>query len=116
MLSDKRLKFLACLARLHFAYLVAVPLLGLLSWWFVQRSSLGLMLISGFAAIAAYYSLQVERYHLTTHLPSALWVIFLGPLLLFTSSLFGGGLWFFFVDATFVEVGSMCAGIIVGAT
>src|SRR5947207_10035385 len=84
MLSDKRLKFLACLARLHFAYLVAVPLLGLLSWWFVQRSSLGLMLISGFAAIAAYYSLQVERYHLTTHLPSALWVIFLVPLLLST--------------------------------
>src|SRR5262249_2032791 len=90
--------------------------LGLLSWWFIQRSSLGLMIIAGFAAIAAYYSLQVERYHLTTHLPSALWIIFLGPILLVTASVLGGGLWFFFLDATFVEVGGMCAGIVAGAT
>jgi hypothetical protein len=74
------------------------------------------MIAAGFAAIAAFYSLQIERYHLTRHLPSALWVVLSGPLLLLTASAFGGGLWFFFLDATFVEIGGMCGGIVVGAT
>ncbi len=113
---DRKRKLLAALVRLHFAYLVTVPLLGLVGWWFVRRDSLPLMLICGFAAIAAYYSLQAERYHLTEHLPSALWVVFSSPLLLVVSSVLGGGFWFFYVEAAFVEVGGMCAGIIVGAT
>ena len=102
--------------RLHFAYLVAVPLLGIVSWWFVRRSFLAVMIFAGFAAIAAYYALQSERYHLTTHLASAISTVFVGPLLLMVSSILGGGIWFFFIDATFVEVGGMCAGIVIGAT
>lgn len=114
--GNNRRQLLAKLVRLHFAYLVAVPLLGIVSWWFLQRSLLPLMIFSGFAAIAAYYSLQAERYHLTTHLPSALWVLFSSPLLLLMASLSGGGFWYFYLDAAFVEIGGMCAGIIAGAT
>ena len=116
MTPETRSRLLHYLVRFHFAYLITIPLLGLISWWFVRRQALIVMIVSGFAAIAAFYSLQIERYHLTKHLPSALWVILTGPLLLLTASLFGGGLWFFFLDATFVEIGGMCAGIVVGAT
>jgi hypothetical protein len=116
MSPDQERKLLTLLVRFHFAYLVAVPLLGIISWWFLQRPLIGWMIASGFAAIAAYYSLQAERYHLTTHLPSALWVVFSSPLLLSISSLLGGGFWYFYLDAAFVEVGGMCAGIIAGAT
>jgi hypothetical protein len=116
MSPDKERKLLVHLVRFHFAYLVAVPLLGIISWWFLQRQLLGGMIASGFAAIAAYYALQAERYHLTTHLPSALWVVFSSPVLLVISSLLGGGFWFFYLDAAFVEVGGLCAGIIAGAT
>lgn len=87
-----------------------------MSWWFVRPSALALVIITGFAPIAAYYALQVEQYHLTRHLPSALWITIAGPLLVFVASIRGGGLWFFFVDATFIEIGGMCAGIIIGAT
>lgn len=114
--DNRQRQLLAQLVRLHFAYLVAVPLLGIVSWWFLGRSLLPLMIFSGFAAIAAYYSLQAEKYHLTTHLPSALWVVFSSPLLLLISSLSGGGFWYFYLDAAFVEIGGMCAGIIAGAT
>lgn len=116
MSPDKERKLLTSLVRFHFAYLVAVPLLGIISWWFLWRPVIGGMIASGFAAIAAYYSLQAERYHLTTHLPSALWVVFSSPLLLVISSLLGGGFWYFYLDAAFVEIGGMCAGIIAGAT
>lgn len=116
MSPDSKRKLLTYLVRLHFAYLVMVPLLGIISWWFIRRGALALMIISGFAAIAAYYSLQAERYHLTTHLPSALWVVFSNPLLLLVSSLLGGGFWYFYLEAAYVEVGGMCAGIIAGAT
>lgn len=116
MSPDGQRKLLTALVRIHFAYLVAVPLVGIVSWWFLQRPALPLMLFSGFAAVAAYYSLQAERYHLTTHLPSALWVVFSSPLLLVVSSLSGGGVWYFYLDAAFVEVGGMCAGIVAGAT
>jgi hypothetical protein len=116
MSPDKERKLLVRLVRFHFAYLVAVPLLGIISWWFLRRPALPWMIASGFAAIAAYYSLQAERYHLTTHLPSALWVVFSSPLLLVISSLLGGGFWYFYLDAAFVEIGGMCAGIIAGAT
>jgi hypothetical protein len=109
-------RLLHYLVRFHFAYLITIPLLGLVSWWFVWRPALLVMIIAGFAAIAAFYSLQIERYHLTRHLPSAVWVILSGPLLLVTASLLGGGLWFFFLDATFVEIGGMCAGIVFAAT
>lgn len=116
MSPDKERQLLVSLVRFHFAYLVAVPLLGIISWWFLNRPALPWMIASGFAAIAAYYSLQAERYHLTTHLPSALWVVLSSPLLLLISSLLGGGFWYFYADAAFVEVGGMCAGIIAGAT
>jgi hypothetical protein len=116
MHPDKERKLLALLVRFHFAYLVAVPLLGLLSWWFLDRPKLGWMIASGFAAIAAYYALQSERYSLTTHLPSALWVVFSSPLLLLIASLLGGGFWYFYLDAAFIEIGGLCAGIVVGAT
>lgn len=116
MSPDSQRKLLAFLVRLHFGYLVAVPLLGLVSWWFIGRSALPWMIATGFAAIAAYYALQAERYHLTTHLPSALWVVFSSPLLLVVSSLLGGGFWIFYLDAAFVEIGGMCVGIIAGAT
>ena len=116
MNPDTRTRLLHYLVRFHFAYLIAIPLLGLLSWWFTWRQSLIVMIAAGFAAIAAFYSLQIERYHLTKHLPSALWVVLSAPVLLLTASLFGGGLWFFFLDATFVEIGGMCAGIVAGAT
>src|SRR5215213_2709393 len=116
MSPDNERKLLASLVRFHFAYLIAVPLLGIISRWFLQRSLIGWMIASGFAAIAAYYSLQAERYHLTAHLPSALWVVFSSPLLLIVSSLLGGGFWYFYLDASYVEVGGMCAGIIAGAT
>lgn len=116
MSPDKERRLLVSLVRFHFAYLVAVPFLGLISWWFLARHLIGWMIASGFAAIAAYYSLQAERYHLTTHLPSALWVVFSSPLLLVVSSLLGGGFWYFYLDAAYVEVGGMCAGIIAGAT
>ena len=114
--SLQRRKLLAYLVRAHFAYLVAVPLLGIVSWWFLRRPLLPLMLFAGFAAIAAYYALLAERYHLTTHLPSALWVVFSSPALLLVASLAGGGFWYFYLDAAFVEVGGMCAGIVAGAT
>ncbi len=114
--SKARRQLLNFLVRFHFAYLVAIPLLGLVSWWFVRRSALMLMIIAGFAAIAAYYALQTEQYHMTAHLPSALTTVFVGPALLVTASVLGGGLWFFFVDATFVEIGGMCGGIVVAAT
>src|SRR5947207_15910441 len=116
MSPDTRRKLLYFLVRLHFAYLIAIPLLGLISWWFIWRSALTIMIIASFAPIAAYYSLQGERYHLTTHLPSAVWVVISNPLFVLIFSLFGGGFWFFFLDATFVEIGCMCAGIVVGAT
>jgi hypothetical protein len=116
MSPDKERKLLQYLVRIHFAYLVAVPLLGLISWWFLGRPLIGWMIASGFAAIAAYYALQAERYHLTTHLPSALWVVFSSPLLLLISSLLGGGFWYFYLDAAYIEIGGMCAGIIAGAT
>ncbi|HEX8922972.1 MAG TPA: hypothetical protein VF766_15970 [Pyrinomonadaceae bacterium] len=116
MSPDKERKLLVSLVRFHFAYLVAVPLLGIISWWFLARPLVGWMIASGFAAIAAYYSLQAERYQLTAHLPSALWVVFSSPLLLLVSSLLGGGFWYFYLDAAYVEVGGMCAGIIAGAT
>ena len=116
MTPETRSRLLHYLVRFHFAYLITIPLLGLISWWFVRRQALIIMIASGFAAIAAFYSLQIERYHLTRHLPSALWVVFTGPLLLLTASLFGGGLWFFFLDATFVEIGAMCTGIVYAAT
>ena len=116
MSPERERKALALLIRFHFAYLVAVPLLGLISWWFLGRWVLGWMIASGFAAIAAYYALQAERYHLTAHLPSALWVVFSSPLMLVISSLLGGGFWYFYLDAAYIEVGGMCAGIIAGAT
>ena len=116
MTDENRAKLLHYLCRFHFAYLITIPFLGLISWWFVRPSALAAVIIAGFAPIAAYYALQVERYHLTTHLPSALWVTISGPLLVLISSIRGGGIWFFFVDATFIEIGGMCAGIIVGAT
>jgi hypothetical protein len=116
MSTDGRRKLLAYLVRLHFAYLVAVPLLGLVSWWFLRRPLMLLMLFSGFAAIAAYYAIQAERYHLTTHLPSALWVVFSSPALLVIASLTGGGFWYFYLDAAFIEVGGMCAGLVAAAT
>jgi hypothetical protein len=116
MSPDNRRKLLSYLVRVHFAYLVAVPVLGIISWWFLRRGSMPLMIFSGFAAIAAYYSLLAERYYLTTHLPSALWVVFSSPLLLLIASLAGGGFWYFYLDAAFVEVGGMCAGIVAGAT
>ncbi|HYW70631.1 MAG TPA: hypothetical protein VE961_06340 [Pyrinomonadaceae bacterium] len=116
MSPENRSRLLHYLVRFHFAYLISIPLLGLIGWWFVWRSSLMVMIIAGFAAIAAFYSLQIERYHLTAHLPSAMWVVLSGPLLLVAASWFAGGLWFFFVDATFVEIGGMCAGIVAGAT
>ena len=92
MHPDTRARLLHYLVCFHFAYLIAIPLLGLLSWWFVWRPALMVMIVAGFAAIATFYSLQIERYHMTTHLPSALWVVLSGPLLLLTASLFGGGL------------------------
>src|SRR5580765_1016261 len=113
MTPEIRSRLLHYLVRFHFAYLIAIPLLGLVSWWFIRRQSLIVMIAAGFAAIAAFYSLQIERYHLTRHLPSALWVALTGPLLILTASLLGGGLWFFFLDATFVEIGGMCGGIVV---
>src|SRR3954468_620330 len=116
MTHDARSRLLHYLVRFHFAYLITIPLLGLISWWFIWRAALLLMIIAGFAAIAAFSSLQVEPCHLTRHLPSAVWVVMSGPQLLLTASLFGGGLWFFFADATFVEIGGMCAGIVAGAT
>ena len=116
MKDETRAKILHYLVRFHFAYLITIPFLGLISWWFVRPSALAAVIIAGFAPIAAYYALQVERYHLTTHLPSALWVTISGPLLVLISSIRGGGVWFFFVDATFIEIGGMCAGIIAGAT
>jgi hypothetical protein len=116
MSPAKERQLLVHLVRFHFAYLVAVPLLGIISWWFLNRPALGWIIATGFAAIAAYYALQSERYHLTTHLPSALWVVFSSPLLLLISSLSGGGFWYFYLDAAFVEVGGMCAGIIAAAT
>lgn len=116
MSPDRGGKLLALLVRLHFSYLVAIPLLGLVSWWFVRRPSLLLMIIAAFAAIAAYYALQAEKYHLTSHLPSAVTTVFVGPLLLLVSSMLGGGFWYFFLDATFVEIGGMCGGIVVAAT
>ena len=116
MSPDRERKLLALLVRFHFAYLVAVPLLGIVSWWFLGRWVVGWMIASGFAAIAAYYALQAERYQLTAHLPSALWVVFSSPLMLVISSLLGGGFWYFYLDAAFIEVGGMCAGIIAGAT
>jgi hypothetical protein len=116
MSPERTRKLLVYLIRFHFAYLVAVPLLGIVSWWFLQRPLLPWMIASGFAAIAAYYSLQAERYHLTSHLPSALWVVFSSPLLLIISSLLGGGFWYFYLDAAFIEIGGMCAAIIAGAT
>lgn len=116
MSPDQERKLLTLLVRFHFAYLIAVPLLGLVSWWFLRRSALGWMIASGFAAIAAYYALQAERYQLTAHLPSALWVVFSSPLLLLISSILGGGFWYFYLDAAYIEVGGMCAGIIAGAT
>jgi hypothetical protein len=116
MSPDKERKLLAHLVRFHFAYLIVVPFLGIVSWWFLRRPAIAGMIAAGFAAIAAYYSLQAERYHLTAHLPSALWVVFSSPLLLIISSLLGGGFWFFYLDAAFIEVGGMCAGIIAGAT
>src|SRR6266576_6148657 len=96
MNPDTRSRLLHYLARFHFAYLIAIPLLGLVSWWFIWRQSLIVMIAAGFAAIAAFYSLQIERYHLTKHLPSAFWVTLTGPLLILTASLMGGGMWFFF--------------------
>ncbi|HKQ99982.1 MAG TPA: hypothetical protein VJT09_04875 [Pyrinomonadaceae bacterium] len=116
MSSERQSKLLVHLLRFHFAYLTLVPLLGIVSWWFLRRSAIGWMIATGFAAIAAYYALQAERYHLTTHLPSALWVVFSSPLLLVISSLLGGGFWYFYLEAAFIEVGGMCAGIIAGAT
>ena len=116
MKSDEKSRLLHYLVRFHFAYLITIPLLGLVSWWFVWRPALLVMIVAGFAAIAAFYSLQIERYHLTKHLPSALWVVLSGLLLLVAASLLGGGLWFFFLDATFVEIGGMCAGIVFAAT
>jgi hypothetical protein len=116
MSPDTERKLLGHLVRFHFAYLIAVPLLGLISWWFLWRYALGGMIAAGFAAIAAYYALQAERYQLTAHLPSALWVVFSSPLLLVISSLLGGGFWYFYLDAAYIEVGGMCAGIIAGAT
>src|SRR6185369_12878844 len=113
---DLQRRLLHYLVRFHFAYLITIPLLGILSWWFVWRQSLIVMIAAGFAAIAAFYSLQIERYDLTGHLPSAIWVVLSGPVLLVTASVFGGGLWFFFGDATFVEIGGMCAGIVAAAT
>jgi hypothetical protein len=116
MTPETRSRLLHYLIRFHFAYLITIPLLGLISWWFIWRQALIVMIASGFAAIAAFYSLQIERYHLTEHLPSALWVVLTGPLLLLMASFFGGGMWFFFLDATFVEIGGMCAGIVYAAT
>jgi hypothetical protein len=116
MSPQPRRRLLHYLVRFHFAYLITIPLLGIVSWWFVWRQSLIVMIAAGFAAIAAFYSLQIERYHLTAHLPSAIWVVLSGPVLLLTASIFGGGLWFFFGDATFVEIGGMCAGIVAAAT
>lgn len=116
MTDETHSRFLHYLVRCHFAYLITIPFLGLVSWWFVRPSALALVIITGFAPIAAYYSLQIERYNLTKHLPSALWVTISGPLLVLIASIRGGGIWFFFVDATFIEVGGMCAGIIIGAT
>jgi len=116
MTPETRSRVLHYLVRFHFAYLITIPLLGLFSWWVIWRQALLVMIAAGFAAIAAFYSLQIERYHLTTHLPSALWVVLTGPLLLLAASVFGGGLWFFFVDATFVEIGCMCVGIVYAAT
>lgn len=116
MTDDSQARPLHYLVRFHFAYLVTIPLLGIISWWFVSRSTLMLMIAAGFVPIAAYYSLQIEKYHLTKHLPSALWVVLSGPLLVLAASVMGGGLWYFFLDATFVEIGSICVGIVVGAT
>jgi hypothetical protein len=42
--------------------------------------------------------------------------VFSSPLLLLIASLAGGGFWYFYLDAAFVEVGGMCAGIVAGAT
>jgi len=116
MTPETQSRLLHHLVRFHFAYLVTIPVLGLISWWSIWRQSLIVMIASGFAAIAAFYSLQIERYHLTRHLPSALWIVITGPVLILTASLFGGGMWFFFLDATFVEIGTMCAGIVFAAT
>jgi hypothetical protein len=116
MTPETRSRLLHYLVRFHFAYLITIPLLGLVGWWFIWRQALIVMIASGFAAIAAFYSLQIERYHLTEHLPSALWVVVSGPVLLLMASFFGGGMWFFFLEATFVEVGGMCAGIVYAAT
>src|SRR5437763_1330265 len=54
MSPDTRRKLLYFLVRLHFAYLIAIPLLGLISWWFIWRSALTIMIIASFAPIAAY--------------------------------------------------------------
>jgi hypothetical protein len=116
MTPDKERKRLAWLVRLHFGYLVAVPLLGMVSWWFLGRSQLPAMIISGFAAIAAYYAILAEGYHLTAHFPSALWAVFSSPAMLVVSSLLGGGFWYFYLDAAFIEVGGMCVGLIAGVT
>src|SRR6185369_15436494 len=116
MTPETRSRVLHYLVRFHFAYLVTIPLLGLISWWVIWRQALLVMIAAGFAAIAAFYSLQIERYHLTAHLPSAIWVVLSAPVLLVTASIFGGGLWFFFGDATFVEIGGMCLGIVAAAT
>src|SRR5688500_3517424 len=116
MSRDKHRRLLSKLVRFHFAYLVAVPLLGLVSWWFINRQALPWMIASGFAAIAAYYALRADRADLTTHLPSALCVGFSSPLLLLSSSLLGGGFWYFYLDAAFLEVGGLCAGLVIGST
>ena len=113
---DRKSKLLHRLVWLHFAYLVAIPLIGTVSWWFLNRPMLPWMIGTGFAAIAAYYAIHAEGYHLTTHLPSALWVVFSSPLMLIISSLLGGGFWYFYVDAAYVEVGGLCAGLVVAVT
>ena len=115
MLFTDNGKILGVLIRIHFAYLILAPILGLASWFFIDRSSLILMVISGFAPVAAYYALLAERYSLTKHLPSALWAVFASPMLLLISSLLGGGFWFFYLDAMLVEVGGMAGGITVAA-
>ena len=113
---ERQRKLLHYMVRLHFAYLVAVPLIGTVSWWFLARPLLPWMIAIGFAAIAAYYAIQAQGYHLTTHLPSALWVVFSSPLMLVISSILGGGFWYFYLDAAFIEVGGMCAGLVVAVT
>lgn len=98
------------LARLHLAYLVLIPFVGL--FWLQQQSYRGVVALTGWLAFVINLAVLLGTYRLTRSKLRAAAVILLAPLQVAASvALWGGGPLAFFYEEACVEIAALIGAI-----